>query len=1442
MTEPQRGAAAPAMPRPQELEAVAASAAATREGCWWVTAQASVHLLNAPARRDAHTGDILPQPLGEVLAGIARGGNGVRPLPADPVQVAAEFLTEPLRQILHHGRSKIVREHVLQPLHRLREMDAACVNWLGRLPGRTVREKLTGRASALGVVRAFSPDTHENRVVCRVARVLGEWIAWRLEAVAAGAYDEAPAARAALELCHGLCVEDLPRSPLATVPLSLNPEANNVLLRDRNYSRVWRAWLWLRGLLDDLPSLWQDCEARFRTAFFWALAAQVAENPAARLGDGLSHVMPGPQGAAFGLGLLESSDDHVMWVPLHSLTFVLEPMLPSPDHLPGTITRITANDRGPFGFLRGDDGQSYFLHPAALTDSLSWGDLREQTRVTFKPGSQRARGSAVKGQAPPAEEVRFATAAALLRLTLVEGGVKAYHVPLAGERLLYPVTGQARTVHYGLGLDTARLRPRRGVGLSFEVLEGGALRTRRAQTADLGGIRGVLQAIVPELLPGPPLHPVTLPRQARPAPQSASRIGLDLGTVHPRATLDGSVIELPSLLFAVQYPIDFQGTVEWVSGREGRWPEVFRTQWHLSGLADLFDVSVAHAEAGEAARHILERVRDELAASGAGPRARWAYAVPDSVDEWSQYAIRSAANAAVRGALPIWRSACAALGWQKAPDFPAADVRPGDAVVVLDASGNGLCATFLIARHDDELRRRLPDTQGIYWERRACLTPAALPEELGELAMSLTFESLQREYLAVCLATAEDATRIPDDWLAIFLDRLIRTGAAERVVQDRRPLWLPLGTREVPVVLHVPADAARCSWAARDWGRKFRAFLTGLAGNELFDELLRDALREGRSAYVLLAGAPFHLPEVRSAVEELAQAQELRRLRPVARPDADSLVAAGAGSFLARLEGNLPSWRDWLPELYLEVIREGHFHELRLMGEHLLEGQATAATLGEVFSVVVTERLLLPAGEESYDFPLFVGRRRDRLQYDAVLQAPDVFPLARPTEVRLELSYRYGLETAYELSVIASEETAPFERLPVTWTRRGAAGIGAGEAVPAPHFPVPRPWSDPAFEDLGLRGWLVEKAADVADKCEQFFPGGSVNEHALERFAQGMVRNWNRRGEAAWKPPQSPSDDRVVFAEWLRRAVEVPLRRLWDEGRDLSTAPPEIREAVSGGFLAWLSRLARVGEHPNWPAPGDKRYDDGWAAIQETAVLLLSRLHGDAPEGLAALASAWLRDCYRRGAPFESVAMTVAYAAGAGAGAQAVAVRTLAELASEAIGRGQAHPLAQLDLLRALRTALWRHPHFVRALAADESRFLRWFPSWMERALREMDARLRQPLERHLVINFSRQFAYSCEVLLALLRLRTNPEHAGLLQPGGARSFRLAWLVRTLDRRFVEASAQVRSAIRFGAHKPPSLERMSEIAFAVNSFLTGESGSNLIQISSIEDDEEDTNA
>lgn len=1418
---------APPMPAPEELERRAAATVPTVEGCWWVTAQASLHLLSAPARRDPQSGDILPQPLGDVMEGIGRVlETAGRPLPADPIQLAAESLAEPLRHILHRSRSKILRNHVLQPLHQLREMDAACINWLGRLPGRNVREKLAGRTSALGVIRAFSLDTHENRVVRRVARMLGEWVGWRLEAIAGGVYDEAPQIRETLALCHELCVEDLGRSPLAEVPLSLNPEPNNVLLRDRDYYRVWRAWLRLKRLPEDMEALWEECEARFRTAFFWALVARVSQVPGSKLGDCLSRVMPGSSGVDFGIEAFEVGDGRGMWSPLPSVTFALEPMLPSRHHRLGTITKLSGNARGLFGFLQADDGGSYFLHPKALADPVAWDDLQVGVRVAFTPATPRACGRPMREITPPAENVRFPTEASLLTLTMIEGGIETTLVPVRGDRLLYPATDEARVCRYGLRLDRNRLRPRRGVGLSLEVTEYEAGSKRLAAIADLGGVRTLLDGTVASFAPGPPLYPPGRPSARARERITVSRVGLDLAGIQPVASLDGESTDLPSMLFAVRYPLDAEGTAEWVVARQDRWTEILRAQWPFAVFGDLFNPSADSAQAGEAAERIFERIRNDLNAVGTTSNLHCAFAVPDSVDEWSQYVLRSAANKAVRGALPIWRSVSAALGWQATADSAAEELRSGDVVIVLDATGNGLSATFLIARHDAGLQRILPETKGIYWERRACLTSAALPEDLGELAMSLTCESLHREYLAACLAIADNAGGVAAEWQEFF-DRLIRAGVVEGMVRAARPVWLPLGSSSVPAVLHIPLNAALWTQTARDWAERLRAFLGELTRNELFRELLQSTLGEDRTAF-LLTGSPFHLQDVRNALVTSSLPPALRRFRLLLRGDADRLIASGAGHFLVRLERNLPSWRDWLPELYLEVIRDGHFHEMQLMDEHLLETEATNGTLGQGLTTEVEERLLLPAGSHQYAFPLQVGRRRDRLPFDAFLSDP-AFPLSAPLEVRLELTYRYGLENAYDLAVIPVGTSAPFKRLEVTWSRR------AEPRSEVPAFPWRRPYSLERVEEC--RTWFLTKAKDFARKCEIFF-GRPDGNRQLKQFAQAMVSRWNESlaHDQSWPEVSTDGQGLTVFAEWIRKGLEFPMRVIWDAGNG-SVTDEEVTDTVRTCLRPWLMPLSGLESEFSLPTWYGDHVDTGLEDIRGISLGILARLQKDAPNNLLSALAGSLSTSTLGG---HATRDAIVFAIQDGKGPRKECLRTLLEEIRQVLTHSPREPDREKSLLWVLSRALWRHQHFVFTLADEHRWFLPWLIDAVESSYRADLSSLVADPASDAASAVRWRFGLFAEILLGLLRLRKDEYYAKrILATGNARMLRIARFVRRIDAALAARGVTVKSSLRLrlSGEKRERLFRMSELAFALNEFLTGDAEGNLVQIASLEDDE-----
>ena len=63
-------------------------------------------------------------------------------------------------------------------------------------------------------------------------------------------------------------------------------------------------------------------------------------------------------------------------------------------------------------------------------------------------------------------------------------------------------------------------------------------------------------------------------------------------------------------------------------------------------------------------------------------------------------------------------------------------------------------------------------------------------------------------------------------------------------------------------------------------------------------------------------------------------------------------------------------------------------------------------------------------------------------------------------------------------------------------------------------------------------------------------------------------------------------------------------------------------------------------------------------------------------------------------------------------------------------------------------------------------------------------------------------------------------------------------MIRLVDARFAEKRIEVKSPLKFDLKKPEALYRMSNIAFAATSFLSGDTSCRLAVVSMEEDEEE----
>jgi hypothetical protein len=261
---------------------------AARRTAWAATAC----LAGGVDDRDPLNGDSLPRSLGEVLRSARRASaSGRNPLPSDGLQQLVEFVLQPLREVIERPRARIERSHAMMPLHRIRDLDAKCTEWVGRQPGRTVREKLAGKPSILGVRREFTAETNENILVAKLLRGLLPRVDERLRMVSAGAFDLVDEARhEALLGFQRMCVRALRGSEFGEIDHRKPVRPNNVLLGDRRYVKLWRGWRWLRELDAGERTRIASAPALFMQALFAATCAEIAGGTGAVFSDAVLRV------------------------------------------------------------------------------------------------------------------------------------------------------------------------------------------------------------------------------------------------------------------------------------------------------------------------------------------------------------------------------------------------------------------------------------------------------------------------------------------------------------------------------------------------------------------------------------------------------------------------------------------------------------------------------------------------------------------------------------------------------------------------------------------------------------------------------------------------------------------------------------------------------------------------------------------------------------------------------------------------------------------------------------------------------------------------------------------------------------------------------------------------------------------------------------------------
>jgi hypothetical protein len=540
---------------------------------------------------------------------------------------------------------------------------------------------------------------------------------------------------------------------------------------------------------------------------------------------------------------------------------------------------------------------------------------------------------------------------------------------------------------------------------------------------------------------------------------------------------------------------------------------------------------------------------------------------------------------------------------------------------------------------------------------------------------------------------------------------------------------------------------------------------------------------------------------------------------------------------LQRRAGDIPLWRDQIPELSIRVMKDGRYQRFPLVSR----GSMVKPLRGVSVSIPVAEAFTLPAGKPFYQFPLFQGENARELGFSARLDSP-AFPLKEDVACELELSFEYGADQPYRLVFTARDESFP--AVQASWRKTEEMAITDASS---PEFPTPMSWAE-------LRHMPKRDSGETSDLLDWVLNGIERFKRGLPRKTGSITKPWleDRRGRFTYVRCEEISDeirihedtllrgvspedlyegDKVSF-EWhekggrsfvgkvakagsseltrsmvgsLRKGLRFPIIQVWRDGSSIddTDCPPDFADDMR----TCIEDLLELSQDADVPRP-----------VRQELLFLLACMHNDAPRECIE----WIEQQVRSGALRDPKAVGYALGDVSAPWQKAMLARLLAA--------------GTRDSLRAFAYAIWRAQHFVDKFDATElSGMLRLIMTSLSEVI---DAPPRHDeKDKRILRQWTGFVTELLELLLGLLRTRasSNDEVRMLLQPQQKVSRELANQIERVGDMLAQSGLTLPSRINLqqaeGSRQPPGL------LLVLSLYLTGDDGANAIHITSVADGE-----
>lgn len=604
---------------------------------------------------DPQTGYPLPRGLCELLKDVNIAHTNRTSIPMDHLRRIIKHTGEAIKSLIERPRTKILRAHALLPIYAAREVDSASVQWLSRKPGRNLREKLAGKPYLKSVSRSMSLDTTENRLLKAFLSKFKQLLMLRSDAFA-GQTEEIT--EQLLQTIQRWYQND----EVSEIGSWSNLPPNNTLLQDKNYRKLWDAWLWLQALDENIQADHKRLQCNWITILFWTILATL---------DELEHVRVMQQPCFFDYDKFDITS-HL------SIQAMLIPQLQKGLSF-GKVESL-APDRG-YAIASKDSGETVLCHVNDFESRIQFDQITTETLLSFSEQISE------KG--------------------LVTKNIRIYE----GPQTIHLEILNKSEFNISVGTKTVRINVGENSNVALYFEDGGDSKAGKS-LCSLSSIRIITKQVV-NFLFGASCQNVS--KHLEPHANSNIKyknVILDLCSTRPRFVADSGF----------EHKIPFRlARQSWNSKTAGETRLDLGYAEAVTLRPDVVTVSMLNlfSEGGDYPTGLLSNAAMAFVQNiykYMEPESL-TYLVPDSINEFSLENIRRSINFYFPGSVPLPRSVAVVFAWQASKSFIKSNFNDGDIVLVIENRAENISLTPLVGFISHDLLEAVPESKGVYWER-----------------------------------------------------------------------------------------------------------------------------------------------------------------------------------------------------------------------------------------------------------------------------------------------------------------------------------------------------------------------------------------------------------------------------------------------------------------------------------------------------------------------------------------------------------------------------------------------------------------------------------------------------------------------------------------------------------------------------------------------------